>query len=347
MNYKPLSLGNVETGDPGTKTRIYQPNRITNASYDYTLLQSRIMSFVIFALQHQIERVMNGTYVHQLDIFKGENTDEIHIIIPMKAITSAASQYRHIIEAAKDMVSRVITMRGKDLYNRDTIEFTGLFSSVITHQERSGILQVSIKRRVAEMLVDIDRNAANKPINYTGYILEIALKSRNKYTPRIYQFISSWKEKGGVRITLDDLRTRLQLDDKYKDYNLFKRRVLEPAQKELKEMADCWFNMSDLEEIKQGRKVVELRFKIVNVTIDKQRELLLHNLYNDILPRFKLVKAQIENLSPIFERCNIYEVIEKLSYLQAYILDNHADPTTRVNNIPAYVYNSLMKEFNR
>jgi plasmid replication initiation protein len=50
----------------------------------------------------------------------------------------------------------------------------------------------------------------------------------------------------------------LSLEDKYKTYTLFKRRVVEQAQKELQH-TDMAFEFT---EVKKGRKVVKLQFRI-------------------------------------------------------------------------------------
>jgi hypothetical protein len=339
MKSQPLVVSR-NPNDPGTKSRIFQANRITNASYNYSLLQEKIFCYIMYALKGHIDKVMNGANVLQLDIFRAPDSNNIAIIVPLKYIATPA-QYKDVKKAAFDMMSRVIRMRGKDLKNRDTIEFTGLFSSIVMTEERSGTLQVMIRRDVAEMLIDIPRNDAGRPVQYTGFILEVALKARNKYTPRMYKFISSWKERGGVYVSLDELRNMLSMGDKYTDYNDFKRSVLLPAQEELKQHADCWYNVSDMEEVKEGKKVIGLRFKIITVDRDKQRELLLHNLYNDLLPRLELTKTHIDLLRPTLDRADVHDVRQKAAELYIYINENYRS----INNPAAYAMTALQNTF--
>lgn len=61
---------------------------------------------------------------------------------------------------------------------------------------------------------------------------------------------------------LDELKRLLMVEDvkSYKDFSLFHAKVLEKAQEEINELTDI--NIS-FEPIKKGRKVVKLKFRIV------------------------------------------------------------------------------------
>lgn len=98
---------------------------------------------------------------------------------------------------------------------------------------------VEIEKEVAKRLMETEKNERGIPINYTRLAYEIIMRSKNKYTPRIYEMISSWKKKGGFVIALDEFRSRLMLGDKYTTYKDLKARVIKPAYDELYDKADC------------------------------------------------------------------------------------------------------------
>lgn len=77
---------------------------------------------------------------------------------------------------------------------------------------------VEIEKEVAKRLMETEKNERGIPINYTRLAYEIIMRSKNKYTPRIYEMISSWKKKGGFVIALDEFRSPLMLGDKYTTY---------------------------------------------------------------------------------------------------------------------------------
>lgn len=325
--------------DPGTKTRLYQSNDVTVARYDYTTLQERIFNVAMYQLQGPIDDIMNRRKkIHQLDLFQEPNTDVL-IPIPLKLV-GTPGQYTRIKEAAKNMCGIIVTMRGNDLHGKTWKEYAGLFSKVQVHDTYSNIITCHMRQDVARHLISVDISEAGRPKNYTGYLLEVALSTGHKYSSRIYKLISSWKDKGGMYITLDQLRDWLGLGDKYTDYHLLKKRILDPVQEELKEIADCWYNMGEIEEIKDGKKVVALRFKIVNSDIEKQRADLFHNLYTVIQQMFQVTKLQWVDLEPVLAKQDRDTVLRKIEYIDEYLYKN---PTIR--DRAKYATTALLNEF--
>ena len=54
---------------PEVMTKIYQPNRITQAHLPLTLMQSKIFAYIMLQLQAPIKDIMNGNNHNQLDFF--------------------------------------------------------------------------------------------------------------------------------------------------------------------------------------------------------------------------------------------------------------------------------------
>ena len=77
---------------------------------------------------------------------------------------------------------------------------------------------------------------------------------------RIYQLISQNAYKEEFEYRLDDLKFILNIGkDAYKHYGLFKQRALNVAKKEIEKKTPIRF---EFKEIKEGRKVVSIRFLI-------------------------------------------------------------------------------------
>lgn len=62
-----------------------------------------------------------------------------------------------------------------------------------------------------------------------------------------------------VKFSIDDIKKYLSLEDKYKEYKEFRRRVIEPSVKEINEYTDL---QVEWEPIKKGRTYVGIHFKI-------------------------------------------------------------------------------------
>src|ERR1035437_4880301 len=115
---------------------------------------------------------------------------------------------------------------------------------------------------------------------YTNFAYEIAFNAKNKYSARIYQLISRWKDKGGFKMSIDEFRDWLVLGDKYTNFAQLKRRIIDPAYKELYKKADTWFEVAKVE--KEGKAVKYLHFKIITVeelgTFNKKKDQILNML---------------------------------------------------------------------
>lgn len=250
---------------PEVLTMIVQPNRITNMEYNYSLIQEKIFTLVLYYLQDSIFDLNKGVPNDQLSLFRN-NEETIRLKIPLRQITKSKSSYQQVKDSVASLAGIVVRIPEiSPLTGIKGISYEGLLRAFIPVDKKySRDIEVTIRRDVAEMLITIDKNQYGQPKNYTRFALEICENAVCKYTPRIYKLISSWKSKGGFRIKLEDLKTRLMLGDKYPTYRDFKKYVLQPAQDELYEKADCWFNCSaEGFEERVNNKVIWLNFKVI------------------------------------------------------------------------------------
>ena len=99
-------------------------------------------------------------------------------------------------------------------------------------------------------------NTGFTPTNVTKYI---SLGATN--AQRLYELLRMWTgNKTIIEYSVDEIKEYLMLQDKYKVFQNFKVRVIEPAIKELreKELLDIY----DVEYIKTGRKVTSIKFYV-------------------------------------------------------------------------------------
>lgn len=96
--------------------------------------------------------------------------------------------------------------------------------------------------------------------HFTKFKLHNILKLRSSFAIRLYELMKAHQFLGKVSYTLVELKDILGIEGKYSAYYDFKRRVLVPAQEELKAFSDVYF---EYEEKKQGRSVHTLLFKIL------------------------------------------------------------------------------------
>jgi len=100
---------------------------------------------------------------------------------------------------------------------------------------------------------------------FVAYNLKYILPLTSNYSIRIYQLLKEYQKLEKRTFTVAELQELLQVPKSLKIYNRFKEKVLKVAQEELKEHCDIYFEKIDYKlgtEIKQGRKVTEIVFKI-------------------------------------------------------------------------------------
>lgn len=337
----------VEITLPETSTPIYQSNRVTDSRGELTLMQLRLFLNIMKIFQEPIRNGMDGKDWMQLPLFSEQrNPDYIEIPISLSEITDPR-QYKALYEAALDLQSRkyFIPSELRQGFFDSVVLFTNV-SAPIKIKGASTIF-VTMNKPLAEYLIRIDRDDKGRAIKYTKYLYEVAIQASSKYTVQLYIKISSWKKKGGFRIKLDDLRQELGLaPDEYPNFADFKKRILIPAQNELEKKADCWFYCDAKGfEVKEGRKVVALNFKIVTPELEDQKNDTKDYVINLLKSGFGYQTDDLRPLEPLF-RAEIQraDIFAKLMELSQHIKEKAAnnDP---VNDVPAYVTKSLLNEF--
>ena len=344
----------VEVLVPALAEYIIQPNHVTNARYEYTLLQERIFTGMMYYLQTDIKDLLHNATPQQLRIFtENEKADNIITLpIPLKDI-ALPEHYNQVVAAAKRMRKTSVVFKIKDHEGNESTVVDGLISRAVipsAGHRRSSILEIDIHRQVAEILIDIQKRGET-PIEYTRYIYQIAQQASSKYTSLLYKKICSWRAKGGFTISLENLHKDICVRKVYlkKDgavsYKHFKEKVLEKARKELFRKADCWFEYVELYE---GRSVKNLRFKIITPETEEMNNRRIEIVKQGLRERLHLSEQQIAALSPLFDYENFnYElIIMKIDNLVEYIRKNRF----QIHYPKAYAFDALknmMTAFNQ
>lgn len=320
---------------PEMLTMIMQPNRITNMEYSYTLIQEKIFTIVLYHLQDTILNHVKGVPLDQMSLFQ-QSEESIRISIPLNSITKAKSSYQQVKDSAAALASIVVEIPEiSPLSGLKGISYEGLMRAFVPLEKKyARTIEIIIRKDIAEKLVKIDINQHGQPKNFTRFAMEIISNANCKYTPRLYKIISSWKSKGGFRIKLEDLKTRLMLGDKYKTYRDFKTYVLLPVQEELFEKADCWFNCkAEGFEERSNNKVVWLNFKVITPELE-----IPGNEKNDVryyLRTYgKLTDADFKKLGN--RKISMVKTLELIDYVQVN--------SKTIMHPRQYILKSLMKD---
>lgn len=93
---------------------------------------------------------------------------------------------------------------------------------------------------------------------FTRVVVKNVSSLSSTYSIRIYELLQQFRSTGDRTIALDDFRSMLDLEDKYQLFKDLNKLLLKPAIAELNEKSDLAVSV---ETVKQGRKVIALRFR--------------------------------------------------------------------------------------
>ncbi len=247
------------------ETWLLQPIAVTMMRHDYSLIQVRILVSIVESLQSILHGILNNKRSPQLDLFKTNELDEdgrMPIKLPFKELGVDPNHYPQLRTSLKMLAAIPVEIPYKTSEGRKYTKATNL-CDVYIPEDRSYNKYAILKldQSVAERLVSLD-------FGYHRLGKQIVFACKNRYTQRIYMFIESWVDKGRTVIKTLEFRKMLRLENNYKKFSDFCRRVLDPAKQELQELADkgfcdCYFDYEKkYDHGQRGGEPDELVFQI-------------------------------------------------------------------------------------
>lgn len=122
----------------------------------------------------------------------------------------------------------------------------------VRYREGQGCVELGFSPTVLPHLTMLNRE-------FTSYQLRQIGSLSSFYAVRFYELMSQFLKLGERSCTLEQLRSMLDLGDKYQDVKDMRRRVLDPALKEVNASTDLTVTA---EPRRQGRKIVGFSFAI-------------------------------------------------------------------------------------
>ena len=220
-------------------------NYLIEAKYKMSVLQTFIFTQTYMSLaDDNINNVSHKVY------FKD--------IIDNFGLNPKGDTYEKIIQAARGLREKELIFQAIDENGQESTVYTGFFTSVKVHKRKNGELaciETFIAPELKPHLIQLKRFTL---LDKTLYAY-ICGQLHHPLIIRIYDLLKQYEPIGKRRIEVKQLKEMLGAEDKYELYGNFKQKIILEAQRRLLAHADICF---EVEEIKQGRSVVELLFHI-------------------------------------------------------------------------------------
>lgn len=220
---------------------------LVNAKYEAKLIHNKIFVYLLYAFQ--------------------KNTDKdklIHEVSREELLTLVHKQNDRTIKGLKNILS---DLRQKELFlvdERDDGSFdyiTAGFIDKFSYNDKSDIFTIYADADVHRLLHRYLKDG------YTPINLKIWFELKNSYSQRFYDLLRAWSgTKNIINYKLEYIRKVLLLENKYKVYSDFKKRVLLPA---IKELNSTGYFEIEFKEVRKGRSIDSIDFIVKD--LDKRK----------------------------------------------------------------------------
>lgn len=303
---------------------VTKANSLVEASYRLTSMEQK----VILALASKINVNDGELKTYTLSI------KEFCNLLGIKG----NNQYTRLRQITLGLMRKAFQIR---IAEKEVVQVSWL--SYVKYREQEGMLEMQFAPFLKEYLIELKKS-------FTSYTLSNVVRLKHAYSIRLYELLKQYEKIGERTFHIEDLLDKLGLaGTSYKTYGNLKSRVLNPAKEELNRETDIQIEFI---EIKQGRKVVGVRFLIhkniesmseenkIRVISKKNSEV---QVIKDILTSNQLetpneiieswLKKGLEHVKKVLNYAISEPSIQKPPNFTSYILKNNISPESLTTTV--------------
>ncbi|MGZ8947673.1 MAG: replication initiation protein [Methylococcaceae bacterium] len=159
--------------------------------------------------------------------------------------------YSELQEVAKNLYQRSLTIYNPDLKRPKLKKIETRWISSIGYMPEDGKITLCFAQKLLPYLSDLKGT-------FTRYKLEHIGNMSSIYAIRLYELLAQWKSAGKREVEIDWLKKQFQLDESYERMFDLKKRVLDPAVKDINDHSNLQVSWT---QRKTGRRVTHLTFE--------------------------------------------------------------------------------------
>jgi hypothetical protein len=337
----------MATQSENKRTLLCLSNRWVNSIYSgYGILKQRIFLQIIEQLQKPVWAVKEGTPVSKLKIW---DDHYLTMQIDMSKICHY-NNYFYVRKALREMVKQPIQIsdQSESFPKHPTFQEQPLLAGTKT-KAAGKIAEIRINRDIAEKLVHIMygklKSGKMGGYNFTSFDKDTCRNSSSKYMMPLYMMVCGFAENGSFTIGIDQLRTQLQVEEKYAGFDNFNRFILQHVQKELTIFGKYCFNFSVK---KTGKSVTQVIFKIFEnkQQVDNKHHWIRIQKMFDTLPQFRpFTYEQREQFNYLLtSNYELQEVHKKFEHIHKALV-RRKETGQQTRSAFAYTYKAIAEQF--
>ncbi len=352
---------------------VKNPVLFTQVSGNFSLMQLKIMESIIYQLQDHInyrlsKRSFGPLFANVLDedLPAVQNGDLLTFQIPLADLGVPRQKYGELDTACEALMTMKNTFYEYDPVQRQemrviknifhevrvptsTVTADGTPQNFASGKRRKGYIEIKMVTECASEILSLRKG-------YTEHLFGVPRICHSARTPRLYNFLSAWREKGERPFAYNDLkewfgvlrynasRTKIE-KDQFVKFAEFKRYCLEPAQKEMKKLAeegriDFYFEYEPIYKHGKTRgNPQSILFKIFDgprgkvFTLKKRKD----QLYSWLISNWQITPDDWEIIGKYVELFPLTEVESRIEEIENQIRINKPE------NVRSYAMKILTK----
>ncbi len=226
-----------------TRDLIVSSNELIHAKYHFSLWQKRVFMYFVSQIgKEDSEFRMQKVYIADLvRFFESDQNGTVTDIIE---------------NVPRQLYETSIQVPSRDLDGNERFGEVRLITKYTKPQDKkpgNAYIELKFNEDLKPHLIDLKKQ-------FSKYELRYIVHLQSSHAIRIYEILKSHQYQKTIDLDVDYLKIILEVADKYKLYGDFKRKIIDKAQTDLAQYCDIAFSYK---EIKAGKKVVTLRFTIL------------------------------------------------------------------------------------
>jgi plasmid replication initiation protein len=213
---------------------VTKSNHLLEASYRLSLNEQRVILSAIVQLNARKNMPKDNSFTIKATDFARQFN------IPLN------KAYEALEDAATQLYQRDIKTYDAKAKCRERFRWV----SGVKYWDGDGKVTLGFTNQIAPYLTMLEEQ-------FTSYEIKQISNLKSTYSIRFYELLSQFLSTGERYITLEKLKTWLELQEKYTIFSAFRRRIIEPAMQEINETTDL---KVEWDYIKKGSKITSLFF---------------------------------------------------------------------------------------
>jgi plasmid replication initiation protein len=255
------------------KLKVCKANKVIEAGYRLTLNEQRVVLACIAQVDSKKELLTTDTFELSAKSFATLFS------------VSEDRAYHALVEVTESLFNRYIVIDNPFPNDPSVTSLKTRWISSIYYKDDSGKITLRFAQDILPYLGELKGQ-------FTSYNIEYIGKMTSIYGIRLYELLMQWKSIGKREVEIIWFKQKLEIEDLYSDMHNLKKRVIDPAIKDINEHSNLTVSW---EQRKTGRRVTHLIFTFSEKESDKPKA----------LPREQTIlgvkKSEIEKLAKVGE----------------------------------------------